>query len=220
MLLWSLGDGGGANDPEDNAQNLQSHLGKILRLDVGKEENGRKYGIPSDNPYRDTEGALPEIYAVGLRNPWRFTLDQDGTIYLGDVGQNAIEEVNVVPADKLAGANFGWPTFEGRRRTTKPDLVGVTTLIEPTLVYGHDDGECAVTGGYVYRGRVTALRGKYLYGDVCKGEVLAVEAGVRDAKPVATGLRTEQLVSFGRDGQGEFYVVSLAGYVSRISAAA
>jgi glucose/arabinose dehydrogenase len=218
MLLWSLGDGGGANDPKDNAQNLGTHLGKILRLDVSKEENGRKYAIPPDNPYRDVSGALAEIYAVGLRNPWRFTLDDDGTLYLGDVGQNAVEEVDVVAPDQLAGANFGWPAFEGRRRTSKPDLVPGAKVIEPTLVYAHGDGGCAVTGGYVYRGRVAALQGKYLYGDVCKGQVLAVTPGQRDATPTATGLAVEQLVSFGRDGAGEIYVVSLAGYVRRITA--
>ena len=217
MLLWSIGDGGGGNDPEDNAQNLGSHLGKLLRLDVSKRENGKQYAIPADNPYRDVSGALPEIYAVGLRNPWRFTLDDDGTAYIGDVGQNAIEEINVVKPADLAGANFGWPTFEGRRRTNKPDLPGNARPVEPTLVYNHNDGECAVTGGFVYRGRVTALRGKYLYGDLCRAEVLAVTPGERDADALRTGMKTEQLVSFGRDGFGDVYVISLAGYVWRIA---
>jgi glucose/arabinose dehydrogenase len=217
MLLWSTGDGGGANDPDDNAQDLSSLLGKVLRLDVARSDGTRPYAVPADNPFVEVSGARPEIYAYGLRNPWRWSLDRS-TFYLGDVGQYVIEELDAVPLAQLKGANFGWPAFEGRRRTRKPAPAGPGRLVEPVLTYDHDDGGCAVTAGVVYRGAVTSLREQYLYADFCQGEVLAVPPARRDTRPTRTGLKTDQLSSFGTDAYGDAYVVSLSGPVFRISA--
>ena len=210
MLYLSIGDGGGANDPDDNAQDLGSLLGKLLRIDPRGRADGRQYAIPPDNPFAGRSGARPEIYALGLRNPWRYSFGPDGTLYVGDVGQFSIEELDVVPRDRLRGANFGWPAYEGNRRTAKRRPSG--DVVEPVLSYGHQSGGCAITAGFVYRGRVTSLRGRFLYGDFCEGAVLSIGAdGTGDPRP--TGLKTVQLSSFGEDGFGDVVVTSLAGPV-------
>ena len=219
MLYLAPGDGGCCGDPRDNAQDPTALLGKVLRLDV---RGAATYTIPPDNPFVGRAGVRPEIWALGLRNPWRFSFDAPAggaaMLYLADVGQDALEEVNAVPA-AAAGRNYGWPITEGTdcfRPSTGCDRARLTM---PVQEYSHADG-CSVTGGFVYRGaRIPELTGHYLYGDYCRGWVRSfrlTSGGVvneeRDWPPLATG----QLLSFGRDGLGELYVISGSGRVSRI----
>ena len=220
MLIVSIGDGGGANDPSDNAQDLGTLLGKLLRIDP-RPAGGRPYGIPRDNPYASRSGARPEVWAYGLRNPWRFSLDPEtGDLYVSDVGQYVIEELNAVPPARQSGANYGWRVFEGRRRNFRdetPRRVG--PLIEPVHQFDHAGGRCVITSGVVYRGSVTALRGKFLFGDFCTGTLWTIPAGTR-ADPAVTTLpfKAPNVSSFGVDGLGEVYVVSTGGSVWRFSA--
>ncbi len=218
MLLVGTGDGGGGGDPENRAQNLNDLLGKVLRIDP-RPSGGRPYGIPRDNPFASGMGARPEVWAYGLRNPWRFSFDpENGDFYLADVGQNAIEEVNAVPPDRQSGANYGWRVFEGRDRYTDERPVHPDRVVTPVHTYGNgDDGRCSVTGGVVSRGGVDALFGRYLFGDYCTGELWSIPAGTRD-KPDVTPLpfKGGHTSSFGVDGRGEVYVVSQDGEVWRI----
>ena len=215
MLLVGLGDGGSGGDPERRAQNLGDLLGKILRIDP----RGRPYAIPPDNPFVGRAGARGEIWAYGLRNPWRFAFDsRDGALYLGDVGQDKIEELDIVPPGQQAGANYGWPRFEGRSTyNAKAALTEAGPLIVPAVTYTHADGGCSITGGEVYRGSaLPGLQGTYLYADFCKGAVLGLVKG--RAEPVDLGLSVDALTSFARDADGELLVLSLGGQVSRIVA--
>lgn len=213
-LYIGLGDGGSGGDPQGNGQNRQTLLGKILRLSVdGSPAPGKAYGIPSSNPYAaggSAPGAgLPEIWAYGLRNPWRFSFDRGtGDLYIGDVGQNAWEEVDRQPVDSRGGENYGWNAFEGRHCFSACSGV---TYVPPIAEYSHDMG-CSVTGGYLYRGlRQPALKGFYLFGDYCAGTLFTVPGGggTLTPKPVAaTGL---QISSFGEGEDGEIYLVDLGG---------
>jgi glucose/arabinose dehydrogenase len=216
-LYVAFGDGGGANDRFGNGQRPDTRLGTLLRIDV---DGGDPYVVPPDNPYVAGGGAL-EVWAYGLRNPWRFTIDPvDDLIYIGDVGQERWEEVIVAPTD-LGGLNYGWPIMEGFEcfRTDGCDATGLTP---PELVYDHGEG-CSVIGGYVYRGSaIPELEGHYLYGDWCGGWVRSF----RFVDGEATELRdwTEdlgspgQVLSFGRDGAGELYLLTQEGLVHRIVA--
>ncbi len=215
MLYVTLGDGGSAGDPGNRAQNPHVLLGKLLRLDV---DHGDPYAIPRDNPFADGRGGRPEIWALGLRNPWRIAFDL-GLLYIADVGQDLWEEVDVVRADR-PGLNFGWRLYEGRhdfkRQRTEP-----RDLVFPVIEYGHDAG-CSVTGGLVDRGRrVGVLIGRYLYSDYCKGWLRsfrfengrAVERRRWDVLPPG------QVTSFGQDGEGEVYLVTYEGAIFRIDPA-
>ena len=208
-FLWiGLGDGGSGGDPFGNAQRLDTLLGKLLRIDP-RPDGGRPYGIPPGNPFAGRSGARPEIWAYGLRNPWRFTFDRaTGDLWIGDVGQNAWEEVSRTPAGSAGGENYGWSFMEGSHRfrgSPPPGLVG------PVLDYPLDDGACAVTGGYVYRGRrIPALVGAYLYGDFCVGRLWAVrQEGGRAVERGDLGQEVSGLSSFGEDAAGELYALSL-----------
>ena len=215
MLLVGLGDGGSGGDPQRRAQNLSDLLGKILRIDP----RGRPYAIPPDNPFVGRAGARGEIWAYGLRNPWRFAVDSlDGTLYVGDVGQDAVEELNVVAPAQQAGANYGWPRFEGRETVNaRAALTGTGPVIVPAVTYTHATGGCSITGGEVYRGSaLPGLRGVYLYADFCLGAVQGLVKG--RGEPVDLGLSLEALTSFGRDTGGELLVLSLGGQVGRIVA--
>lgn len=218
VLIVGMGDGGSGGDPSNRAQDLSSLLGKLLRIDARNPAGGRPYGIPSDNPFVSRASARPEIWAYGLRNPWRFSLEPaTGDLYLGDVGQNRVEEIDYVPADKIAGANFGWRVFEGNLRYTSERL-DVSQTIQPVIVYPLD-GTCAVTGGFLYRGEVNTLRGAYLYGDYCAGFVKSFRlsgGAVVDPKEYPA-LATPELSSFGEDGFGQLYITSLAGKVYRVT---
>jgi len=219
-LYIGLGDGGSGGDPLGNGQNRRTMLGKILRIDVdGTPTGGRAYAIPSDNPYASggaQPGAgLPEIWAYGLRNPWRFSFDRrERDLYIGDVGQGAWEEIDRQPGDSRGGENYGWNVMEGRHCSRQGCDQG--GFVKPIAEYSHASG-CSVTGGYVYRGtRQPALDGVYVFGDYCAGTIftLQVDEGTTTPKPVAE--TNENITSFGEGEDGEIYAVSLEGRLSRV----
>jgi glucose/arabinose dehydrogenase len=206
FLYVGLGDGGSGGDPGNRAQDPDELLGKILRLDV---DGRRPYAIPEDNPFADG-GGRPEIYALGLRNPWRFSFDRErGRLFAGDVGQHSVEEIDVI----RLGRNYGWRILEGSRCFNPPEDCRRRGLKRPRAEYRHARGRCSVTGGYVYRGRaIPELEGTYLFGDFCSGEIFGLRKGVRSLL-LATDLR---ISSFGEDEAGELYVVDHGGGVYRL----
>ncbi len=220
MLLIGTGDGGGGGDPEANGQDDTQLLGKLLRIDV---DGGDPYGVPANDPEaRLGAGIRPEIRATGLRNPWRFSVDRaTGDVFIGDVGQGAWEEVDVLPAGQ-GGLDFGWSIMEG------PDCYAVTDcdrtgLTLPVAAYSHAEGDCTIVGGHVYRGSAfPGLEGAYIYGDYCSGKLWVLPA----ADAIATGTSIPELVgqldgslsAFGEDEAGELYAVDLDGRVLRLSA--
>jgi glucose/arabinose dehydrogenase len=213
MLYIGMGDGGSGGDPQGHGQNRNSLLGKILRIDVN---SGDPYGIPSNNPFVSTTGVKPEIWAYGVRNPWRLAFDRtDGTFYVADVGQNAVEEINVVPA-ATGGQNYGWNIMEGTRCYGSSSC-SRNGLLVPINEYSHSDG-CSVTGGVVYRGsRLTQLRGHYFYADYCQGWIRSFRYSngqANDARSWQLG-DVGQILSFGEDASGEMYVLSANGRVYR-----
>ncbi len=216
MLIVGLGDGGSGGDPANRAQDLSDLLGKLLRIDP-RPSGDRPYGIPPDNPFLDRSGARPEIWAYGLRNPWRFAFDEaNQDLYVGDVGQNRFEELNWVPRDRQAGANYGWRAYEGDSRFTH-ETIDESRLVRPALTYPLKGGNCAIVGGEVYREGAASLRGAYLFGDSCKGELMAVRVvDGKLAEQRSLGLHVDKLSSFGRDGVGRTYATSLSGPVFRI----
>jgi len=215
-LYVGLGDGGSAGDPMGNAQSLSTLLGKLLRISP-RPSKGEPYAIPPDNPFVGRAGARPEIWAFGLRNPWRFTFDATtGDLWIGDVGQNAWEEIDLEPAGSGGGSDFGWDLLEG----THPFEGGSDPAsVPPVFEYANGDGSCAVTGGYVYRGeRVPDLAGAYVFGDYCRGVLEAfVPRDGRATQVRELGPRVDALASFGEDARGELYVLSFAGTVFRIA---
>jgi hypothetical protein len=222
MLYIGLGDGGGGDDQHGrrgNGQDLGTMLGKILRIDP-RRSGGRPYSIPRTNPFRGRRGARPEIFAYGLRNPWRFSFDREtGDLVIGDVGQNAFEEISFATPERARGANFGWRPFEGDDRNF-PDEDAPGHL-GPVLVKSHDDGFCSITGGYVVRDPALGpLRGRYLYGDFCDGRVRSASLSASGATgDRAVGVpRIGPISSFGEDAQGRLYVTSLDGPVFRFTA--
>lgn len=207
FLYYALGDGGSGGDPHGNGQDKEALLGSILRIDVG--ESG-PYKIPETNPFGT------EVWAKGLRNPWRFSFDrQTGDLYIGDVGQNKWEEINYQPASSRGGENYGWNAYEGTQRyalTTIP----FSATTGPVAEYSHDEG-CSVTGGYVLRGPSTpTFAGTYVFADYCSGTIWSLRAqGAQWAMAVA--LETDlRIVSFGEDSEGDVYVVDHAGAILRI----
>jgi glucose/arabinose dehydrogenase len=217
MLYIALGDGGGGGDPQGNGQSLDTLLGKILRIDP-RASGGRPYRVPSDNPFVDRGGARPEIWDYGLRNPWRFSFDPaTGDLWIGDVGQNAWEEVDHEPAGS-GGRNYGWNRREGLHAFdgARPD-----GAVDPVIEYGREGGACTVIGGFVYWGkRIPDLRGAYLYGDYCAGWVRAARVrGGRVAEQRDLGLSVPNLSSFGVDPAGELYAMTLSGLVYRLAPA-
>jgi glucose/arabinose dehydrogenase len=219
-LYVALGDGGAAGDPSGNAQSLSTLLGKLLR--ISPEPTGaRPYTIPADNPFVGNDAARPEIWAYGLRNPWRFSFDrQTGDLWIGDVGQDAFEEVDVELEGSAGGSDFGWDRFEGTHRF-EGDADRRDTVL-PVYEYAHDGSVCAVTGGYVYRGEaIPSLQGAYVFGDFCSGRLEALRLGDGDASgPVSLGPVVPNLASFGEDADGELYALSLSGVVYRLVPAA
>jgi len=215
--LWAgIGDGGGGGDPFGSGQSLRTMLGKIVRVHP-RPSGGRPYGIPRDNPLVGRAGAMPEIWAYGLRNPWRFSFDPaNGDLWIGDVGQGTWEEVDHEPAGTGGGRNYGWNRREGAHQFSGSAAPG---LVDPVLEYDHDGGACSVTGGYVYRGaRAPGLRGAYVYGDYCAGWIRAVRlrgGAVADRRDF--GLNLPGLSSFGVDQAGELYALSLGGGVYRLT---
>jgi glucose/arabinose dehydrogenase len=197
-----LGDGGSGGDPRGNAQNTNTLLGKILRIDVRGQEF---YTIPADNPFA-AGGGRQEIWAIGLRNPWRFSFDrQTGDVYIADVGQNRYEEVNFLPAGSPPGANFGWDYREAAHEF-EGSPPGDLSMIDPVFEYDHGQG-CSITGGYVYRGQdLPEFRGIYLVGDYCTGFIWGLLRGA-DGEWQSQRLFqvSGNISSFGEDGRGELY---------------
>ncbi len=222
-LYAGLGDGGAAGDTGvghvegGNAQSLDTMLGKILRIDPTPSA-GRQYTIPSDNPFADG-GGLPEIWAYGLRNPWRFSWDRKtGDMWIADVGQNEWEEVDFVPAGRGAGANYGWNRLEGTHQFSGSAPDGA---VSPIYEYSHQSGGCSISGGYVYRGsKIPALVGDYVFTDYCDSTLRAIReqdgklTGQRDL-----GLKANQVTAFGEGPDGELYVLSQGDGLQRIDPA-
>lgn len=213
-LYVSLGDGGSGGDPQGNGQNLDTLLGKILRLDV---DGTATYLVPPDNPFA-SGGGKAEIWLYGLRNPWRLSFDREtGDLWIGDVGQNAWEEVDVARAG-VGGLNFGWRVMEGTH-CYNADTCQRDGLTPPATDYGRDLG-CTVIGGYVYRGAAyDFLRGAYLFADYCSGNLFALDAGASGyAPPTPVGSGGNGIAALGQDASGELYVLNLDGTISRVVA--
>lgn len=217
-MLWiGMGDGGSGGDPRGYARNPRSLLGKMLRIDI---DRGSPYAIPPGNPFADGRAGRPEIWATGLRNPWKFAFDRvTGLLWIADVGQNRWEEIDAVDA-RRAGLDFGWNLREGSHGYG-PARAAPPGLVEPVFEYGRDEG-CSVTGGLVYRGQaLPALRGRYLFSDYCSGwlESLRLERGV-----VVERIRWDvgdlgRVSAFGEDASGEVYVLDHSGRILRLEAA-
>ena len=211
FLYIGTGDGGSANDPGNRAQNVNEFLGKILRIDVDHSSGAALYSSPPDNPFSGPATGRDEIFAFGLRNPWRFSFDRvTGELYAGDVGQNAREEIDII----TRGANYGWRVFEGNSCTgNDPSLCTSGAFSAPIAQYNHSGGRCSVTGGYVYRGTKGTLPfGAYVYADFCTGEIFLLQNG-------ETSLLIDaplNISSFGEDEAGEIYVVAIEGTVHRL----
>lgn len=204
-LYAGLGDGGSQGDPFGNAQNTGVLLGKILRLDVDSAE---PYAVPADNPFGN------EVWAYGLRNPWRFSFDKStNDLYIADVGQNTWEEIDFLPAGSPGGTNFGWNFREGAHDYKGGGPAG---MVEPVAEYSHSEGGCSVTGGYVYRGSLPEWHGIYLYADYCKGLIwgLIQSDGGWQSQPLFDLDVT--ITSFGQDSSGELYILSDSGSIFRL----
>src|SRR5262245_8190423 len=209
-LYIGMGDGGSGFDPDNRAQNIEDLLGKMLRIDVNNLSGTAPYSSPPDNPFFGSTPGRDEIYALGLRNPYRWSFDRStGELYAADVGQNAIEEIDII----RRGGNYGWRVFEGTQCTSL-DPCDASRFVPPIYQYDHSGGRCSVTGRYVYRGsRGTFPAGSYLFGDFCTGEIF-----LRRNNEVSLLLDTDlQLASFGEDEFGEIYAVDLQGSVFRLA---
>ena len=216
-LYIALGDGGSGGDPQDNGQSLDTLLGKILRIDVDGSAGGKNYAIPGTNPFVGTAGARAEIWLTGLRNPFRFSFDRsNGDLWIGDVGQDRWEEVDVARA-AVGGLNFGWRTMEGAHCFNPGSGCSTSGLTLPVVEYSHDFG-CAIIGGNVYRGSAyPALKGGYLFTDTCTGitwGVAATGSGTQALVQVADG--PGDIAGFGESEAGELYAADLGGRVYRV----
>jgi glucose/arabinose dehydrogenase len=225
FLYWALGDGGGQNDPAERAQNGGQLLGKILRLDVADPPApdsipvpGAEYAIPASNPFVGGGNPLDEIWALGLRNPFRWSFDRlTQDMWIADVGQNAIEEINFEPASDPGGTNWGWDVMEGTTCNTNDPApsppCNSPLLTLPIHQYSHSAGRCSITGGYVLRApTVPVAQGLYFYADYCTGEIWSLNPGTlqvinRTTELAPAGGSTSQIVGFGEDGMGELYIV-------------
>ncbi len=216
MLYIGLGDGGAGGDPHDNGQNLGTLLGKLLRIDPA---GGDPYAIPEDNPFVDDARARGEIWAYGLRNPWRFSFDAgNGDLWIGDVGQNRVEEIDRAPGGSPGGENYGWGRMEGSEVF---DGEEPANHVPPVHEYGRGGLGCSVTGGFVYRGTaLPELAGQYLFSDYCDGTVraLQVENGEVTGE-TDLGVSGGSVVSFVQGGDNELYVLDLGGPVQRLDPA-
>jgi len=217
FLYIAAGDGGSSGDPQNNAQNKKSYLGKILRIDVNSTTKGN-YGIPADNPFAtSTDGSLGEIYAYGLRNPWKMSFDTGSDrFFAADVGQNVKEEINLI----TKGGNYGWKIKEGKDCYSPSSNCDATGLIEPVIDYGRSDGDVSITGGYVYRGEtIKGLVGKYIYGDYVSGRIWALELDGSQVKSNALLMKFGGAIStFGQDSKGEVYFANYrAGKIMKLA---
>ncbi len=220
-LYVGFGDGGDSNDPFNLSQNVDSLLGKLIRIDVDTTDG---YRIPPSNPFFGGSSPRPEIWATGLRNPWRWSFDRfNGVLWIADVGQNAIEEINFEPDTAAGGRNYGWRLKEGTScniPSSNCDPGNVTT--NPISQYTHASGRCSITGGYIYRGcAIPDLQGAYFYGDFCTGEIFSIRyngSTVSDSvnRDATLGVPNFSLVSFGEDAVGELYIVRRDGNIRKI----
>lgn len=214
-LYIGLGDGGSRGDPQGNGQNLATLLGSIIRIDVSTLDEKGSYSIPTDNPFVGAEGAREEIWAYGIRNPWRFSFDRtSGELWMADVGQNRFEEVNIV----RRGLNYGWNTIEGSSCFKPSRGCDAQGLEMPIAEYGREGG-CSVTGGYVYRGKwLSSLYGAYIYGDFCSGKIWALR---HDGNQIIEQLELVdsrlEISSFGEDQLGEIFIMSFDGGIYRLA---
>ena len=224
-LYIGMGDGGSGNDPHGNGQDKTDLLGSLLRIDVHPQDD---YTIPGDNPFISQPSARPELWDIGLRNPWRFSFDRKtGDLYIADVGQNAREEINVAPSaqGRGKGINYGWNIMEGTICTPGVNTnCNKTGLTLPVLDYDHSNDNCSVTGGYVYRGSaIPGIQGTYFYADYCAGWVKSfvyrngLATDHKEWKALSPG---GNITSFGEDSQDELYILTSQGGVYRIIAAA
>ncbi len=216
-LYIGLGDGGGAGDPGNLAQDRLSLLGKMLRIDV---DGGSPYAIPADNPFAFDDFTLDEIWALGLRNPFRYSFDRiTGDLYIADVGQDAFEEVHVHRANTAGGENYGWRLMEGSACFNPASGCNDGSLTLPAFDYAHAGDRCSITGGFVYRGaRIPALTGQYVYGDFCSGEILAAQlsdSGWQQSVLLDSGF---EISSFGETEGGELLVVDINGGIYQLQA--
>jgi glucose/arabinose dehydrogenase len=216
-LYIGLGDGGSGGDPGNRAQNPKQFLGKMLRIDV---DNGNPYSIPVSNPYYSSTTVLPEIWAVGLRNPWRFSFDRlTGDLWIADVGQNAVEEVNFQPADSKGGENYGWRCYEGNQAYNSSGCVPNTVFTFPAYAYPQDE-ECSVTGGYVYRGSASSpFYGKYFFTDYCSDRIWTLhKVGDIWIKEDFGRFAGNNFTTFGEDASGQLYIAGMySGKIFRIN---
>ena len=214
MLYIGLGDGGSGGDPHGNGQNRDVLLGKILRIDVSKSSRSEKYRIPADNPYVGLENSRGEIWAYGLRNPWRFSFDRvTNMLWVADVGQDSLEEVDIIEK----GANYGWNIMEGSLCYPLPTSnCNKEGLKLPVAQYTHADG-CSITGGYVYRGsKLRSLYGAYIYGDFCSGKIWGLRYdGSKVVEHMELIDSNMQISSFGEDQAGELYILSFDNHIYR-----
>ncbi len=215
-LYLGMGDGGKGGDPWDNAQNLQTLLGKMLRIDVNQPQG---YSIPGDNPFVNVQNVRPEIWAYGLRNPWRHSVDAvTGDIWIADVGQNKWEEIHFQAATSRGGENYGWRFMEGShcfKPKKKCKKASKVKLVEPVAEYSHKLG-CSVTGGYVYRGaKISQLQGKYIFGDYCTGTIWIIDK--ENNFHMQELFKTKMNISsFGIDDENELYVLDYKGSIFKL----
>jgi glucose/arabinose dehydrogenase len=221
-LYVGLGDGGSGGDPGNRAQRLDTLLGKILRIDVNGSANGKHYRIPPTNPFAGPTPGYDEIWQSGVRNPWRFSFDRaTGDLWIGDVGQNEWEEVDrAVRSGGAAGpgVNWGWRVLEGTHCYNPSSGCNPSGKTAPLTEYSHGSGRCSITGGYVYRGSaISSLKGWYVFGDYCSGEIWAVPANASAPAAATPLLDTSRLISsFGENASGELFVVDLGGRLYRV----
>ena len=215
-LYVALGDGGSGGDPQGNGQDRRTLLGSILRIDVSRSAPEETYRVPDDNPFVGEPGVRPEIWAYGLRNPWRFSFDESGRLWLADVGQNEWEEIDVIGR----GGNYGWNCMEGLHRFEWGSACDANALTAPVWEYTRSGGNCSVTGGFVYRGgAMPSLAGTYVYGDFCSGRIWGLRVSgdsvTEHALLVESGL---SITSFGEDLEGNLYILSRNEGIYRLTA--
>ena len=218
-LYIGMGDGGSGGDPQGNGQKRSTLLGKIVRLAISAS---RQVSVPSDNPFVGQSGTRPEIWSLGVRNPWRFSFDRTtGDLFIGDVGQGDREEIDAVTLTASKGANFGWNTMEGKA-CFGASSCNQQGLVLPVLDYTHANGACSVTGGYVYRGTaITGLAGTYFYADYCRGWVRSfrlANGAITEEREWSDLAPNGQITSFGQDAVGELYLMTAGGRVAKIVA--
>lgn len=215
-LYVALGDGGSGGDPQGNGQDLGTLLGSILRIDVSRLTPGETYRVPDDNPFVGEPGARPEIWAYGLRNPWRFSFDESGRLWLADVGQNQWEEIDIIERR----GNYGWNCMEGLHRFESGAVCKADALKVPVWEYARSGGNCSVTGGFAYRGEaMPSLAGIYVYGDFCSGRIWGLrvigDSVTEHGLLVKSGLT---ITSFGEDLEGNLYILSQNEGIYRLTA--